>query len=280
MRRVPRFHRKDETMRPAVSVTRTLALWLVVSTAASVAEAATATARDVQELPLPRERTLVVQNVNGPVVVVAWDRDTVRIEALRTVRGPNPQRAEEALAELQVEVVEERRRLLVRTRQVRSDGGVLSWMRGSSVQGQVSYALTVPRFAQVEVATVNGRVEVRGLEGSLRASSTNGAIALEATGGTVRATTTNGAIRASVAALDHQSGIDLSTVNGSITLSLPHTAQLDLDARTVNGSVSTDLPVSAEVQRSRTRLVGSIQGGGAPVRLRATNGSLRIVGGG
>jgi DUF4097 and DUF4098 domain-containing protein YvlB len=83
-----------------------------------------------------------------------------------------------------------------------------------------------------------------------------------------------------VAALDHQSGIDLSTVNGSITLSLPHTAQLDLDARTVNGSVSTDLPVSAEVQRSRTRLVGSIQGGGAPVRLRATNGSLRIVGGG
>lgn len=264
-------------MIPSLRATRIFGLWLVATLLASAAGAATLSAREDRELSLRPGQTLVVQNVNGPVTVTIWDRSTVRLQAVRTVKAPNRERAQEALAELEVEVIEDGSKLLIRTRQPRSEGGMFRWLRDGSTEGRVDYTLTVPRDARVEVKTVNGRVEARGVEGHLQASSTNGSITLDQVAGSVSASSTNGSIRATVTAVYQGAGIELSTVNGSIHLGLPAGAQADVDVRTVNGSITTDLPMTAQVQRSRSRLVGSFNGGGAPLRLRTTNGSVRVL---
>jgi hypothetical protein len=263
-------------MKTAARISRLLVSLLIVLAGAGAAGASTLTAHEERQVPLPEGRTLLVQNVNGAVKVGVWDRQEVRLQALRTAKGPSPERAKALLAELRVEVLQEATRVVVRTRDSR-DGSLLGWLRDGSTQGRVDYTLTVPRHAVVEIATVNGRVEVHGLAGQLRARSTNGSIRLQEIAGEVSASSTNGSIQASV--IDTApAGLELSTVNGSIALHLPVDVRADIDARTVNGGVASALPLAVESSRSRSRLVGSLGGGGALVKLRTTNGSIRLAG--
>ncbi len=47
-------------------------------------------------------------------------------------------------------------------------------------------------------------------------------------------------------------------------------------ARTTNGSVRTDFPITVQGTLRKNRLDGEINGGGAALELRTTNGSIRI----
>ena len=50
----------------------------------------------------------------------------------------------------------------------------------------------------------------------------------------------------------------------------------DLSARTTNGSVQTDFPVTVQGTFRKNRLEGELNGGGASIELRTTNGGIRI----
>jgi DUF4097 and DUF4098 domain-containing protein YvlB len=73
---------------------------------------------------------------------------------------------------------------------------------------------------------------------------------------------------------DPRSAMELSTVNGSIVMLLPPEFRAFIDARTVNGSVGSELPLTIDGRRSRSQLVGRLNGGVTRVVLRTTNGSI------
>ena len=81
---------------------------------------------------------------------------------------------------------------------------------------------------------------------------------------------------------DYSSSIDvnedmkLRTTNGGISLALPADVQATLSARTTNGSVSTDFPVTVQGTFRKNRLEGDLNGGGANLDLKTTNGSIKI----
>ena len=70
--------------------------------------------------------------------------------------------------------------------------------------------------------------------------------------------------------------MNFRTTNGSITLTLPSDLRAGLTARTTNGSVQTDFPITVQGTFRKNRLEGEINGGGASIELRTTNGSIRI----
>jgi DUF4097 and DUF4098 domain-containing protein YvlB len=92
--------------------------------------------------------------------------------------------------------------------------------------------------------------------------------------GEVEASSVNGNIRVSMGRSEPRSALQLSTVNGSILLVLPTEFRAFVDARTTNGSVGSDLPMQVEGRRSRSRLVGHLNGGTTRLTLRSTNGSI------
>jgi hypothetical protein len=241
--------------------------------AASAAWAGSATQTIDRTLSLPKGSQVVVQNLNGPVSVTAWDSPQVRLVAIKTARAATDGRARAYLKELQVQVEQTGGRLLIKTRTPGSERGFRGWIACAGVDGEVAYKLSLPREAVLSASTVNGDVEVGGLTSLVRAVSTNGNVVLEV-GGEVEATSVNGSIRMAMRRADPRSAMELSTVNGSIVMLLPAEFRAYVDARTTNGSVGSDLPLQLDGRRSRSRLIGRLNGGNTRLTLRTTNGSI------
>jgi len=218
---------------------------------------------------------LVLSNVNGSVTVESWDQSKVRVEAELKVKASGRDRAEEAMSKLKIEVNREGDTLEVRTRSPRDEnGGFLSWIFGSNADYEVRYKVTMPKKFDADIETVNGHIEANELAGKLRFETTNGGIEVLRAAGSVDASTTNGSIRAELTEVNRVP-MRLDTTNGRIEISLPHGAGVNVDAATTNGSIDTDFAISTTSFR-RNRIAGEINGGGPELRLRTTNGSIRI----
>jgi hypothetical protein len=73
-------------------------------------------------------------------------------------------------------------------------------------------------------------------------------------------------------------GIDVETTNGGVTVEIPDGYNAQLETRTVNGGFRTELPMTIQGELSMARGITTTLGsGGAPVRVRTTNGGLRIT---
>jgi len=257
-------------MRPLRSTALAFAISLA---AAASAWAGSATETIDRAVKLSPGGQVVVVNLNGPVHVAAWDSPDVRLVAVKTAHAATDGRARAYLRDLQVKVEQSAGKLTIRTRTPGAEGGIKGWLSCAGVDGEVAYRLTLPREARLAASTVNGNVEVGGLVAPVRATSTNGDVVIEV-GGEVEATSVNGSIRVTMRRADPRSAMELSTVNGSILMLLPSEFRGYVDARTTNGSVGSDLPVQVEGRRSRSRLIGKLNGGSTRLTLRTTNGSI------
>jgi Toastrack DUF4097 len=206
--------------------------------------------------------TFRLENTNGRVTVSTWDEPRVRIEAEKAAGSRH------ALQDLEVVVKGEGDSVSVETRYPRSH-----WFGGS---GKVDYRVSLPRNARVTVSSVNGRVEVDGVVGSVKATTVNGRVELTHVGGDVSASTVNGSVSASLSRLDASSHQEIETTNGAVRLTLPRDAGAEIDARTVNGSIHCDFDLAAGARSTRHRIEGRIGGGGARIDLSTVNGSVRI----
>jgi DUF4097 and DUF4098 domain-containing protein YvlB len=72
-------------------------------------------------------------------------------------------------------------------------------------------------------------------------------------------------------------GLDVETSNGGVTLAIPEQYNAQLETRTVNGGFRFDYPLTLTGELTPRRGISTTLGaGGAPVRVRTTNGGLRI----
>lgn len=250
--------------------------------------------------PAP-SRGLRVDNENGRTQVIGEDRTDVSIRVVRAARGESAEDAAERANAIKVSVsdlggelvvdVDVPGRFLLRGRadlELRvprgtrasvnsSNGGVdLSGLRAAvrahSSNGPVRVTDVV---GDVEVHTSNARVRTDGTCGRLLARSSNGKIDLSDHRGSVDAATSNGAICCQLLGLD-TAGVVLSTSNGRITLELPEQVDGDVDIRVDNGTIRSqrEMPCAPTEKEGRMRCI--LGRGGAPIRLRASNGSISL----
>ena len=75
-----------------------------------------------------------------------------------------------------------------------------------------------------------------------------------------------------------QSACSLRTSGGTITCTLIPDVAVDLEAKTSGGRVSTDFVVEPDIQGkiSKSRLEGSINGGGPLLKLRTSGGNIHL----
>jgi hypothetical protein len=223
--------------------------------------------------------TLALDNVNGHVNVTSWDQPRVRVRAVKTVsRLDNPRGALDAL---RVEMTPRDGGLTVHTVYPNHGNGMgfLDFLTGNWSDAKVEYDVTVPRSMSLQLETTNGAIEVNGVSGVLKTETTNGHILLERCGGNIDAETTNGRVTAELVSVDRTRTNRLETTNGKIVLTVPSSLAAELDASTTNGSIDSELAIATH-SIGRHSLRGTINGGGAMLRLRTTNGSIEIHAGG
>ena len=137
----------------------------------------------------------------------------------------------------------------------------------------------------IKIAAVSGDAKIQSSGGSITieragaavdASTSGGSIKVEEIAGPLRASTSGGSVRANLTETPG-SDSELSTSGGSIEVRLASHVAVDIDARASGGSVSESIGVDATT-KSKSRLVGTVGGGGPRMVLRSSGGSVRLVG--
>ena len=210
-----------------------------------------------------------IVNVNGEIKVEAVEGSTLEVTAVITARGATPEDAKKTLD--QVEMAEEAGAKAVRVQ--------AKYPRELGRHGiEVAYTIRAPKSARLGLETVNGHVHLNGAFAGVKAETTNGGIDGDRLGGSLEASTTNGEIKVKMASVGGD-GVSLETTNGSIDVRLPDGVKATLSARCVNGAIKVaDLPFEKSGEGSRRKLDGTINGGGAALRLETVNGSIRVGG--
>jgi hypothetical protein len=139
----------------------------------------------------------------------------------------------------------------------------------------VRFTVRVPAGVTFVGTTVNGEIEATRLNGDVALATVNGSVAFSTTGGG-RAATVNGSIRGQMGRADWANTLAMTTVNGSITLTLPPDLSTDVRASTVNGDITSDFPMTVTGRISRRKLEGTIGGGGRVLSLDSVNGSITL----
>ena len=217
-----------------------------------------------QVYPLLSGGSFVLENVNGSVVVDGWERNEVEVSAVKTAKS-DPQ----DLERVKIEVDSHPGQVLVHTR----------YPKGEGVEVAVEYHVHVPyRVLLQGVQTVNGSVMVRGVEGGGDLKSVNGNVEVLDSTGRFSEKTTNGNLRLELRKLLDGGPMNLETVNGSVVLGLPASAQADLNVLSMNGDFYSELPVSSKVGSPRTpEFQAKLGAGGGQISMRTINGGIRLV---
>lgn len=216
-----------------------------------------------------------LENVNGDVTIEVWDRDEVRVYAVKTASSP------ELLEALEVIIDADAGAVRIDT-EYPSSRGYQDEGRDHTKREQrhmkVEYTLTVPRYAVIDdVDLVNGNLLIDGVQGGIDAETVNGNIVVREGAGATSLATVNGGIELYVDRLAASERVDLETVNGSIDLYLASSVGADLSADSVNGSLSNDLGIAvAKGKYVGSSFKGSTGGGGAQVDLETVNGSIKV----
>lgn len=250
-----------------------LALALAVAPLAGGCELVTAqekaTADWTKSYPLTGGGRVEIVNVNGRIDVEAWDGATVEVRAERTGKGSTPEAARRMLDRIEIREDVSQGRIRLETKVAPGS----HWFGGGS---EVRYRVRVPAQAEVALETVNGGIEITGVQGRVEAETTNGGVTVRHVGGSIDASTTNGGLDVDVDAVADR-GINLECTNGGIRLRLPRDAKATLSARITNGGIDAEnVDIALTGEATRRRLEGRLNGGGPRIDLEGTNGGIRI----
>ena len=213
---------------------------------------------------------LSMSNVNGSIVVEAWDRKEIRVEYTKVAS------TREHLADVEVRIDARADRMNIETDYDNwntRDGR--NWRTGKL---NVEFHLMVPRTAVLnEVETVNGSVTVSNFSNFTKISAVNGHVKANNLTGAANLSTVNGEVSADFDRLESGSKIVLSTVNGKVNLLIPSDSNATLTADSVNGTIVNDfgLPVRKGKYVGRD-LYGRLGSGDVRIKLDSVNGGLTI----
>jgi DUF4097 and DUF4098 domain-containing protein YvlB len=217
--------------------------------------------------PLAADGRIALENINGAVHITAWDRNEVKVDAVKRAHD------EERLKDMEIRVNASSSSISIEThyRDRHEDSS-----ENHQNPGSVEYTLTVPRKARLdEIKLINGSLEVAGVQGQVRASCINGRLTARALGGEARLATVNGKLDANFERA--LASVELSSVNGSIDLTLPSDAKASIEANTVSGGIDNDFGLHANDHRFVGHdLRGELGGGGTEIKLNNVNGTIDI----
>jgi len=211
-----------------------------------------------------------VENVNGRIEAVAWDRPYLRLRAVKKARGS---RAEETLRLTEIRVRKEGDEIRIETVNPRRHR-LFGFMDLGRHGAHVDYELHVPVTAETRLETCNGRVEAAGFTNSLSADAVNGAIELRDIAGPVRATTVNGSL--SVEFRGQLKKSHFETVNGSVEVVFDKSSSVRYDLETVNGRIEGDFELAVTGRYGPKEAKGVYNGGAETLRCETVNGSIRL----
>jgi hypothetical protein len=220
---------------------------------------------EVRDMTLAAGPLTVDAGQNGGIRVEGADRSDIHVRAVVTAHARSEGDAKQLASGVQV---------VAGSGRVSSTGPSAGRREGWSV----SYRISVPRNTDLDLNANNGGITISGVAATIRFDTTNGGVRLSNLAGDVRGETRNGGLTVQLDGDRWQgAGLDVETTNGGVTLSIPDGYNADLTTGTSNGGFRSEIPMTIQGELAPRRGISTTLGsGGPPVRVRTTNGGLRI----
>lgn len=222
-----------------------------------------------QTYALTADGRVELDNINGPVHISSWDRNEVKVDAVKYAD------TKERLDEAKIEINPGKEYLSIRTRYPEHDQ---NWNWGShNNPASVEYTLTVPRTVRLdEIKLINGSLDISGVSGEVSASCINGRLEAHNLAGRAHLSTINGKLDARFDQLAGNS-VELNSVNGSVNLTIPSDSNAEVEATTVSGGIDNDFGLHVNHHRFvGQNLRGELGNGGAHIRVSNVNGKVEV----
>lgn len=233
-----------------------------------------------QAVPLAEPSPLKVVTRNGSVRVVKASDPELKVSA--TIRATTAER----LAAFIIDVSRDQEGMLFI--QPVPPGG--EWKNGEGA----SFEIALPGTTKVHLATTNGAITTKDLEGEATLKTSNGAITIETHAGNVLADSSNGAIKATrldgLITADTSNGrieidladgvkgpVTLDTSNGSITLSVGAAFAGRVNIDTSNGSITIKAPGNSTIKQGKSDAVIDLPTPGETSVLDTSNGRVTFT---
>jgi hypothetical protein len=218
-------------------------------------------------------------NVNGKIIAEATDGNELIVEGHKTAKARSDEAAKELLAKLEIREEAGESTVRVESRPPRLSG---------FSSHEIEWTIKVPKGVILDLRTTNGGVRLNNLTNEVHAKSTNGGVrGVNIDPTIVEASTVNGGIELELTTpLETSDSIDMEAVNGGVTLQLLPDSKASIEAHCVNGGVKVEegLQIKRDDEEQgpgheferRRRLNGTMNGGGAHVRMSTTNGGVHL----
>lgn len=190
---------------------------------------------------LAKDGKVYLGNISGVVVVKTWDKEEVRIEALKISEASSGEKAKENCAQVTIEITREGGVLRIDTKYPKQQ----KFWGGDSINVSVDYKLWVPSGASVEVQSVSGDVDLESLGGAIKAKVVSGSIALRKAASGADLNTVSGDLTVE----DVAGNVYLKTVSGSIEAARVKGA---IEAESVSGGIKMSEVSGASAVNAKT----------------------------
>jgi len=218
---------------------------------------------------LAKGGTFEIRNTNGLIDVSPSDNDQISVVAEKIAKAGTDDAAKTAADEIEI-------RETVSADAIVLDAKMsLTGLFGGS--RQVKFHIKAPKGTTLRLSNTNGAIDITDMRGDLRLETTNGAVKAVGIAGPTRAITTNGAVVLDFDSLP-EGAVSAETTNGAVSMTIPREAKANISVRVTNGGISIDGLDVTVTEKSRRRLDGTLNGGGADVRVETTNGGVRLRG--
>jgi DUF4097 and DUF4098 domain-containing protein YvlB len=281
-----------------------LVLALGASTACSIdLDAAQYVSKEEKNFTVGGKAEVVLKTFDGSIEVASWDKSQVAVTIER--RAGNQAEADA----LKVNTQQDGNRIVIEA--VKPEREVhVGWGSGRSV----AFVVHVPRqtdltassgdgaisatgiagavdlksgdgsvkaadlTGEVGIRTGDGSVDADNVSGNLRVSTGDGSVAIKGAPKSLVARTGDGSVHVDVTAGSSPADDwDISTGDGSVTVSLPAGFNASLDAHTGDGDITADDFGLRTTDDHRSDLKGDIGSGGAALKIRTGDGSIRLA---
>lgn len=230
------------------------------------------------EYPVHPSTILSVSNINGPVDIIGWAGDTVRVNATKTSSSGTGD-----LENVNISVSQTENHIEIVTRHTSQ----------LYIQTQVDYLIMVPYNLTVEtITTTNGAITISNASGDILASASNGAICITDVEGMVSATTSNGhieilrttgigSVHSSNAAItaevnSFQDNISIETSNGAVTVYMNPFLNAAVEMTTSNADVQLHGILLNETLSEETHVIGTLGTNGKRIDIHTSNAHIYL----
>jgi DUF4097 and DUF4098 domain-containing protein YvlB len=226
---------------------------------------------------------LRIETTDANIRVTTWDQNTIEAKVItsRYKIGEGGIKVEERQTGNSVEI------------EVRYPHHNVNFNWGSG--HRVDIIVQMPRQANVNLRTGDGKIELSDLKGTMNLHSGDGSEELQNLDGKLHASTGDGHIRASgrfdelelktgdghldaVARAGSTMGSSwrLESGDGSVSLELPPDLAADVDLHTGDGHIDVDMPVTTEGKIRTNDIHGKLNGGGSLLTIHTGDGSIHL----